>query len=391
MSEFDEKLDRRGTDCMKWDVADKAFGAQDVIPMWVADMDFPTPRAVTEAIIRRATHGAFGYNVVPQSYYDSIIGWMQRRHDWKIEKDWIVYTPGVIPALYWAVGAFTKPDEKVLVQSPVYYVFYNAIAARKREVVCSELVQTESGYRIDFEDLEKKLADPSVKLMIFCSPHNPVGRVWTREELIRVSELCCKHGVLLVADEIHADLVWKGHKHIPVASVSEEAAANTITCTAPSKTFNLAGLATANAVISNPQIREQFCEERRKSAIHSPDTFGMVALEAAYNHGEVWLSDLMEYLEGNYELLEGYLREHLPEVKPLKPEGTYLVWLDFRSLGLDGDGLKQFLNQEARVAMDQGPWFGAGGQGFARMNLACHRSTLQDALQRLEHAIQKRK
>ena len=391
MSEFDEKLDRRGTDCMKWDVADKAFGAQDVIPMWVADMDFPTPRAVTEAIIRRATHGAFGYNVVPQSYYDSIIGWMQRRHDWKIEKDWIVYTPGVIPALYLAVGAFTKPDEKVLAQSPVYYVFYNAIAARKREVVCSELVQSEAGYHIDFEDLEKKLSDPYVKLMIFCSPHNPVGRVWTREELLRVSDLCCKHGVLLVADEIHADLVWKGHKHIPVASVSKEAAANTITCTAPSKTFNLAGLATANAIISNPQIREQFCEERRKSAIHSPDTFGMVALEAAYNHGEVWLSDLMEYLEGNYELLERYLREHLPEVKPLKPEGTYLVWLDFRSLGLDEEGLKQFLNQEARVAMDQGPWFGAGGQGFARMNLACHRSTLQDALQRLEHAIHKGK
>ena len=390
MSCFDEKLDRRGTNCMKWDVADKAFEAEDVIPMWVADMDFATPRAITEAIIRRATHGAFGYNVVPQSYYDSIINWIGRRHDWHIEKDWIVYTPGVIPALYWAVGAFTKPGEKVLVQSPVYYVFYNAIAARKRDVVCNELMRTEHGYRIDFEDLEQKLADPSVTLMIFCSPHNPVGRVWTRQELEQVSDLCRKHHVLLVSDEIHSDLVWKGHKHIPIASVSQNSAQNTITCTAPSKTFNLAGLSTANAIIPNKDIRDRFCEERRTSAIHAPDTFGMVALQAAYDHGEVWLEDLLEYLAENYACLETYLAEHIPEIKPLRPEGTYLIWLDFSALNMNKEELKSFLNREARVAMDQGPWFGAGGDGFARMNIACHRSTLLQALARLENAIRNR-
>lgn len=387
MSRFDEKLDRRGTNCMKWDAADKAFGAEGVIPMWVADMDFATPREVTDAIIRRATHGAFGYNTVPQSYYDALIGWMQRRHNWQVEKDWVVYTPGVIPALYWAVGAFTKPGEKVLVQAPVYYVFYNAIAARKREVVCNQLVRTDAGYRIDFEDLDRKLADPAVTLMIFCSPHNPVGRVWTREELEQVSALCLRHGVLLVSDEIHSDLVWRGHKHIPIASLSEEAAANTITCTAPSKTFNLAGLSTANAIISNKEIRDRFCEERRTSAIHSPDTFGAISLEAAYNYGEPWLEDLLDYLEANYSYLEQYLAAHLPQIKPLRPEGTYLIWLDFSALGLPAEELKTFLNQKARVAMDQGPWFGAGGEGFARMNLACHRSTLEEALDRLEKAI----
>ncbi len=387
MSRFDDKLDRRGTNCMKWDAADKAFESQDVIPMWVADMDFPAPRAVTEALARRATHGAFGYPIVPQSYYDAIINWMDRRHGWKIQKEWIAFTPGVIPALYWAVGAFTKPGEKVLVQSPVYYVFYNAIAARKREVVCNQLVRTEGGYRIDFADLEEKLADPAVTLMIFCSPHNPVGRVWTREELEQVSSLCVKHHVLLVSDEIHSDLVWRGHKHIPIASVSDESAANTITCTAPSKTFNLAGLSTANAIISNKEIYDAFCAERRTSAIHSPDIFGMIALQEAYDHGGPWLEDLLDYLAANYDYLEQYLAEHLPQIKPLRPEGTYLIWLEFSALGLDKDALKAFLNQKARVAMDQGPWFGAGGEGFARMNLACHRSTLEEALARLDKAI----
>lgn len=251
-------------------------------------------------------------------------------------------------------------------------------------------MRTEHGYRIDFEDLEQKLADPSVTLMIFCSPHNPVGRVWTRQELEQVSDLCRKHHVLLVSDEIHSDLVWKGHKHIPIASVSQNSAQNTITCTAPSKTFNLAGLSTANAIIPNKDIRDRFCEERRTSAIHAPDTFGMVALQAAYDHGEVWLEDLLEYLAENYACLETYLAEHIPEIKPLRPEGTYLIWLDFSALNMNKEELKSFLNREARVAMDQGPWFGAGGDGFARMNIACHRSTLLQALARLENAIRNR-
>lgn len=387
MSRFDKKLERRGTDCMKWDVVDKAFEAEDVLPMWVADMDFETPKAVTDAIIRRATHGAFGYNVVPQSYYDALINWMKRRHGWDVKKEWIAYTPGVIPALYWSVGAFTKPGEKVLVQSPVYYVFYNAISVWEREAVCNQLVRTDEGYRIDFDDLEQKLSDPLVTMMIFCSPHNPVGRVWTREELEKVSALCVKHHVLLVSDEIHSDLVYRGHKHIPVASINEEAANNTILCVAPSKTFNLAGMCTANVIIPNKEIYDKFCAERRKSAIHTPDIFGMTALEAAYDHGEEWLEDLIDYLQDNYDYLEKWLAENLPMVKPLRPEGTYLIWLDFSALNMSKDELKTFLNTKARVAMDQGCWFGAGGEGFARMNIACHRSTLQEGLERIKKAI----
>lgn len=387
MSRFDEKLDRRGTGCMKWDAVDKGFEAEGLLPMWVADMDFEAPPAVTQAIIRRATHGAFGYPVVPPGYYDSLIRWMERRHGWQIKKEWIAYTPGVIPALYWAIGAFTGPGEKVLVQSPVYYVFYGAISARKRQAVCNQLVRTPGGYRIDFEDLAQKLADPAVTLMILCSPHNPVGRVWTREELARVSELCVQNHVLLVSDEIHSDLVWRGHKHIPAASLDGQAANNTIVCVSPSKTFNLAGLSTANVIIPNHEIYDRFVAERRTSSLHSPDIFGMVAQQAAYDHGEPWLEDLLDYLQANYDYLESWLAQNLPAVRPLRPEGTYLVWLDFTALGMGKDQLKAFLCQKARVALDQGAWFGQGGEGFARMNIACHRTTLQEGLERLKTAV----
>lgn len=390
MSRFDEKLERRNTGCMKWDVVDESFGAPDELPLWVADMDFETPKAVTDALIRRCLHGAFGYPIVPKSYYEAIIGWMRRRHGWEIKREWICFTPGVIPALYWAVEAFTAPEDTVLVQSPVYYMFYNAIKAKGRGTVCNVLKPTADGYRIDFEDLEAKLADPKVTMMIFCSPHNPVGRVWTREELMEVGWLCVKHGVLLVSDEIHADLVYKGHKHIPMASLGDEIAANTITCTAPSKTFNLAGLSTANAIIPDPEKFARFKAVAKSVAVSTPTILGITALEAAYNEGEPWLEDLIDYLQQNYDFLEGWLADHLPQLKPLRPEGTYLIWLDFRFLGLDKDGLKEFLNTKARVAMDQGAWFGEGGEGFARMNIACHRSTLEQALQRIKQAVEAR-
>lgn len=387
MSIFDEKLDRRGTACLKWDYADVSFGAEGVIPMWVADMDFPTPKAVTDAIIKRAGHGAFGYTGTPQSYYDAVIGWMRRRHGWDVQKDWIMFTPGVIPALYWAVEAFTGAEDKVLVQSPVYYMFYNAVKAKRRVCTCN-LLRPEGGrYVIDFADLEEKLADPAVTLFILCSPHNPVGRVWSEEELGRIGELCLKHQVLLVSDEIHSDLVFPGHRHIPAASLSPEIAANTITLTAPSKTFNLAGLNHANAIISDPELRERFRAVAKGVACTSPSVFGLVTTEAAYNHGEPWLEELLAYLQGNFDYLKSFLEARIPKIKALEPEATYLIWLDCSALGMEDKALKAFLNQKARVALDDGSWFGGGGSGFARMNIACHRSTLEEALLRLEAAV----
>jgi cystathionine beta-lyase len=384
--DFDRVIDRYRSNSIKWDFAESIFGSADVLPMWVADMDFEAPRPVIEALISKARHGIFGYADGTESYYEAIIGWMRRRHNWRIEKDWVCFSPGVVPALLWLVRAFVKPGEKVILQSPVYPPFFRSIESNGAELLNNRLMYENGRYIIDFNDLEQKIRS-GAKMLILCNPHNPVGRVWEREELIKIGELCLQYQVLVVSDEIHSDLIFSGHRHIPFASLSEELAMNSIVCTAPSKTFNLAGLQTSNIIIPNPKLRKTFKEILSVNGIGHPNIFGLVAMEAAYNEGEEWLDKLLGYLEENVRVLLKYLESNIPKVKGIVPEGTYLVWLDFKGLGMPPKELQEFLLKKARVAMNAGYTFGPGGEGFERLNIACPRSVLEEGLLRIAQAI----
>ncbi|HEY8910142.1 MAG TPA: MalY/PatB family protein [Desulfosporosinus sp.] len=384
--DFNRVIDRQNTNAIKLDFTKTVFGTDDVLPMWVADMDFEAPQQVIEALLTKAKHGIFGYSDGTESYYEAVIGWMSRRHNWRIEKDWICFSPGVVPALIWLVRAFVKPGEKVVLQSPVYPPFFRSIESNGAELLNNPLKLENGRYVIDFEDLEEKLKS-GAKMLILCNPHNPVGRVWNREELIRIGELCLKYQVIVVADEIHSDLVLPGQTHIPFATLSEEVAMNSIVCTAPSKTFNLAGLQTSNIIIPNPEYRRVFKEMLTQNGMGLPNVFGLVAMEAAYNEGEGWLDQLLEYLQENVKFLVHYLERNIPRVKVIIPEGTYLVWLDFRELGLKPKALQAFLLKEAHVAMNAGYTFGPGGEGFERLNIACPRSVLQEGLERIAQAV----
>jgi cystathionine beta-lyase len=379
---FDNYFERRGTGCFKWDFTEIIFGEKDILPMWVADMDFPSPQPVIDALRNRAEHGAFGYPARTQSYYDSIINWMYQRHGWSIKKEWIAYSPGVVPALSMSVIALTNPGDKVLVQSPVYYPFFSAIKANGRELINNPLRFENNSYKIDFEDLERKLSS-SVKLMIFCNPHNPVGRVYTLEELKQIGELCIKYNTTILSDEIHSDIVYKGYKHIPIASICEEFAQNTVTCMAPSKTFNIAGLSTAEVIIANEKLRSDYTRIIEGIGINTSNIFGIVGLEAAYRFGGEWLEQLIDYIEGNVDFLDSYLKSKIPFIKMIKPEGTYLAWLDCRGLGMDQNTLKRFMANEAHVGLNNGTAFGECGEGFMRINLGCPRSILKQALERI--------
>jgi len=382
---FDEIIDREGTACVKWDLRDKVFGNADVLPMWVADMDFKTPDFITDAVILRAQHPVYGYSYRTDGYYDSLINWMQTHHDWKIERDWIVFSPGVVPVLYMSTLAFTNPGDKVLIQSPVYPPFYDAVIKNGREIITSPLIQNGDRYDIDFKDLDQKLAQS--KMMILSNPHNPVSRVWTREELLEIGNLCLKHKVLLISDEIHCDLVFSDYKHIPTASLSPEIASNTLTCLASSKTFNTAGLSTSNVVASNPLLRTKLDEIIQSVHVDSGNLFGAVASEAAYTHGEEWHKQLITYLEGNVKMVTSFLAEKLPQIKLTKPEATYLLWLDFRELGLSQPDLVKLLIDKARLGLNDGTQFGPEGTGFMRLNVGCPRSMLLEGLMRLEFAL----
>ncbi|GAB6170984.1 pyridoxal phosphate-dependent aminotransferase [Paradesulfitobacterium aromaticivorans] len=386
--DFDEVIERKHTNSLKWDFAESKFGEKDLLPMWVADMDFKVPQPVTEAIVRKAEEGVYGYADRLNPYYEAVIGWMERRHGWKIEREWITYSPGVVSALHWLVRAYTNPGDKVVIQAPVYYPFYSAVENNGCDIVINELRLENGHYRMDFNDLEQKLKDnPDTKLLILCSPHNPVGRVWTREELTRLGEICLRHKVMIVADEIHADLVYEGCKHTPLAMISEELAQNSITCTAPSKTFNLAGLQTSNIIIPNRDLRRTYLDILEQNGVRRPNIFGIVATEAAYNDGEEWLEQLLVYLNGNLDFLTDFISKKLPKVKVIKPEGTYLVWLDFREYGLDGKALENLMLRKAKLALDEGYIFGTGGEGFERINIACPRAVLAEGLTRIENAF----
>ena len=398
--DFDQEINRKATHSAKWGViqdpanpsrwiaTDDYFGEDRMLPMWVADMDFPAPQPVVEALMRRAQHGIYGYTVRPASYDAAVTAWMKRRHGWEIDPAWILCTPGVVPAINLLVRTFTPPGGKVLVQRPVYYPFFSAIQNNGAEIVSSSLILKNGRYEMDFDDFARRAADPAVTLFVLCSPHNPVGRVWTRDELMRVGEICLEHGVLVVADEIHADLIYRGVVFTPFATLGEALAQNTVVCTAPSKTFNLAGLHTSNLIIPNPSLRRRFQQTLNSCGMGKwANPFGIEACEVAYREGEEWLMQAMAYIEANLDFLQAYVADHLPGIRLIRPEGTYLVWLDCRGLGLDNLSLKRLMMERARLFLDEGYIFGPEGDGFERINIACPRSILAEALERIRKAI----
>ena len=397
--DFDQRINRNGTNSYKWDYV-KRDGAivpwddtdatrheRPVLPLWVADMDFPCPQPVVDAVSEIAGMGVYGYAFPPPSYYESVVRWMKRRHNWSVDPDTICFTPGIVPALHMLVSAYTKPGDKVLVQPPVYYPFYHAIEHLQTRPALNPLTYRNGRYYMDFDDLEAKCADQDVKMAILCHPHNPVGRIWTREELRRFGRICMDNDVLVVSDEIHGDLILGNRDFTPYATLGTEYAERSIICTSPSKTFNLAALQASNMMIPDPGLREAFQQTVRSAGIFTLNPFGIAAVEAAYNDGEEWLSQLLAYLEENYRFLASFFRERLPGIPVIETEGTYLVWVDFTSLGLDKDALQRLMMEEARVFLDEGYIFGPEGEGFERINIACSRSILAEALERIEAAV----
>ncbi|WP_026693387.1 MalY/PatB family protein [Peribacillus kribbensis] len=387
---FDERIIRTGTGSVKWDHSEELFGEKEMIPMWVADMDFRAPQPVIDALKEKVEHGIFGYSKGSQAYLEAVSSWMNERFDWRVETDWITHSPGVVPALNLIVQAFTKPGDGVIIQHPVYYPFTKVVEMNGRTLLSNPLKEEDGRYVMDFEDLEEK-ARKGAKLIILSSPHNPVGRVWSREELNRLGEICLKHGVLIAADEVHADLIMPGHRHIPLASLSEALSERTITCTAPSKTFNLAGLQTSNIIIANQELRVKFRKALEQNFMGSINTFGMVAAESAYRYGGDWLSQLISYIYENYTYAKDYISRHMEDLKVYPLEGTYLLWIDCRKHGLSAKELERLVHKEAKVAFNQGYGFGEGGEGFIRMNIACPRSTLIEGLERLKKAFSGKK
>lgn len=381
---FDEIIERKGTISSKWDDVGPRVGNPDALPMWVADMDFRCPQPVIDAMIRRAESGVYGYPYLTPKFHEVTKAWVKRRHGWEIEKDWVIFASSIIPALFSAVQAFTEPGDKVILQRPVYYPFTYAIENNGREVSCNALIEDGDGYRVDYEDLERRCADPKAKLLLLCNPHNPICKVYTPEELRRIGEICKKHNVIIVADEIHSDFIFSGYKHTPLASLSPELADITITALAPSKTFNLAGMRAACLIIKNPELRKTMSKKFADNRSALIPTFGLDAYIAAYESGDEYVDQLVPYIEANAKYLDSYLKEHMPKIKLRHPQGTYLMWLDCRELGLSDDELDNFFIFKAAVALDRGHWFGPEGAGFMRMNIACPRATVTEALRRIQ-------
>ena len=381
--DFDEPVSRRGTNSYKWDTVKD----EDVLPMWVADMDFRTAPAIVGALQKRVEHGIFGYTKVPSAYYEAVINWFRRRHAWLIEKEWIVYTTGVVPAISAIVKALTVPGDRVLVQTPVYNCFFSSIRNNGCEAVTNPLIYANGTYRIDYDDLERKAADPKVKLLLLCNPHNPVGRVWTRQELRRIGEICIRNRVLVVADEIHCELVFSGHVYIPFASISEDFREHSVTCISPSKAFNLAGLPIANIVAADTDVRMKIDKAININEVCDVNPFGVEALIAAYNRGEDWLEELKHYLSVNYNYLRAYFDEYLPEFPVVMLEGTYLVWVDCRGVGLSSREITDILLEKEKIRVNPGSLYGEAGEGFIRLNIACPREKLIEGLNRLKRGL----
>lgn len=385
--DFDKIIDRTNTNCLKYDFAVERGRPKEIIPLWIADMDFKTPDAVIEALTCAASHGIFGYTEIKEDYFKVIHDWFLKHHGWKTEFSWLVKTPGIVFAIGLAIREFSKEGEGVLIQQPVYYPFSETVLANNRILAVNSLVYENGRYHIDFDDFEKQIIENNVKLFLLCSPHNPVGRVWTVEELTRMGNICLKHGVVVLSDEIHCDFIYPGYKHTIFSTISEEFAMNSIICTSPSKTFNLAGLQVSNNFIKNGHIRAKMYHALDASGYSQLNTLGLVACKAAYEFGEEWLNELREYLIGNLNFLRNYLKEHLPMIKLIEPEGTYLIWMDFSGLNITKKELAHLIIHKAKLWLDSGQMFGKEGLFFERINIACPRLILKKALDQLTEAI----
>ncbi len=387
--DFDTVIERRGTDSLKYDCAAKRGKPENILPLWVADMDFATSSAVIDAVKKRAEHGIFGYTESGESYFQAVRDWLYKRHGWQVEQSWLVKTPGVVFALAAAVRAFTEVGDGVLIQQPVYYPFSEVIKDNGRRVVSSDLLCGADGtYYIDFTDFERKIIDGGVKLFLLCNPHNPVGRVWTADELIRIGEICLKHGVKVVSDEIHQDFALFKNKHRVFANLRTDFAKICVTCTSPAKTFNLAGLQISNIFITDGKMRAAFKRQIAAAGYSQLNTLGLTACEAAYRYGGEWYSAMIKYIEGNADFVRTFVSENLSPVKLTPPQGTYLLWLNFRALGLEEGQLDDFIVNKAGLWLDSGSIFGACGSGFERINIACPRKILQKAMENLKKALQ---
>lgn len=386
---FDQIIDRREYPAFKWHkpMLAEHFGNADALPFWVADMDFRAPEAVIDSLRQRVEHGIFGYEYKTDGYFAAILDWYKNRHNWTIDQNHIEASPSVLNAISILINQHSEKGDGVIIQPPVFFEFRSVIRSNERKIIKNPLKLAEGQYRMDFEDLEKQAANPQNKIMIVCNPHNPVGRVWTADELARVAEICRQHNVLVIADEIHGDIVYPPHRYTPFAAVSDAAAQISATCLSPAKTFNIAGMVDALVVIADEDRRHRFHDFAHRYQINKTNVFATVAIEAAYRHGGAWLDALLAYLQSNIDFLRDYLAENMPQVKLIEPEGTYLVWLDFNALGLDAKALEQFLGQKAQLALNSGYWFGREGAGYARMNIASPQSVLQQAVQQLSEAV----
>ena len=388
---FDTYVERRGSRSIKWDGCNAKFGVDpsvEMLPMWIADMDFPAPAEVVEATVERAKHGVYGYVINrPDSFVQSIVSWIRRRYGWEVKPEWIVFTPGVIPGFNIAYQMFTDPGDGVIVQTPIYYPFMDGVRNNGRTMVVNQLQENDGYYTMNFEELEQQVKDPANKILIMANPHNPTGRCWTREELEKLGNLCADNDVLLICDEIHADLIMAGAKHCSMGTLPEKIRQNTIFHYAPSKTFNLAGLQTAFAVIPNDAIRAKFEQGQTANRIINMNWFGQVALEVAYDQCEDYVTDLCDYVNANMDYMAAYLEENLPQLKMRKSEGTYMVWVDFRGTGMTTEEIEHFIAHKAHIGVDMGTWFGPGGEGWLRFNLACPRCLVEKAMEMLTQAL----
>jgi cystathionine beta-lyase len=386
MWNFDELADREGTNCIKYDLREETFGIKDVIPMWVADMDFNTPDFIVNALQNRLNHKLYGYSFRPQEYHTSIINWLKSRHNWQVNKEWISFCPGIVPALNFCTLAFTGPGDNIIVQPPVYFPFFSAVESHGRKLIYNRLTESEGKWLMDYEALVKAI-DARTKMIIISNPHNPVGRVWTPEELLKLADICLEKNILVLSDEIHCDLVLPGYTHTPFATLSEKISEITVTCIAPSKTFNLAGLATSSVVISNQVLRKSFNRIIDNLHLGSGNIFGAIASVAAYSEGNKWLEALLDYIDHNIDFVEDYCRKMIPEIIPVQPEATYMIWLDCRKFGMSGKELQSFFINKAGIGMNEGSTFGPGGEGFMRMNVGTSHQTVMKAMEQIEKAV----
>ncbi len=387
MNSFDKIIDRKNTNSLKHDFAEKNGLPADVLPMWVADMDFMVPDCIINALRKSVDHGIFGYSDVKSDYFESVAAWFRKHFDWDVKEEWLVKTPGVVYALATAVAGLTEKGDNVIIQPPVYYPFYNVIRNNERNIIENPLVYRNGKYEIDFEDFENKIIENNVKLFILCSPHNPICRVWTKEELVRLGQICKKHGVYIVADEIHCDFTWQGHKHTVFPLAVPDMADRVIVCTAPSKTFNIAGLQISNIFIPGEETRARYMKALDASGFTVSNILGLVACKAAYDSGEQWSIECKEYIRGNLDYMRSFLEENIPEIKLVEPEGTYFAWLDCSGLGLDKDGLNDLIINKAKLWLDAGDIFGEIAEQFQRVVLACPRDIIRQALNQLKDAV----